>query len=42
LVKITAYTSAARDMNELYKEFYVLKKKVKAMAKKLEQSESLT
>lgn len=31
-----------RDMNELYKEFYVLKKKVNAMAKKLEQSESLT
>jgi polyhydroxyalkanoate synthase subunit PhaE len=31
-----------RDMNELYKEFYVLKKKVKAMAKKIEKSESLT
>jgi class III poly(R)-hydroxyalkanoic acid synthase PhaE subunit len=30
-----------RDMNELYKEFYVLKKKVKAMAKKLDKLESL-
>jgi class III poly(R)-hydroxyalkanoic acid synthase PhaE subunit len=31
-----------RDMDALYKEFYVLKKKVKEMAKKLEQPESLT
>ena len=30
-----------RDMNELYKEFYVLKKKVNAMARRLEQPESL-
>ncbi len=31
-----------RDMDALYKEFYVLKKKVNAMARKLEQPESLT
>ena len=31
-----------RDMNDLYKELYVLKKKVKEMAKKIEKSESPT
>jgi polyhydroxyalkanoate synthase subunit PhaE len=30
-----------RDMDDLYKEFYVLKKKVKEMAKKIENSEAL-
>lgn len=30
-----------RDMDDLYKEFYVLKKKVKEMAKKIENTESL-
>jgi class III poly(R)-hydroxyalkanoic acid synthase PhaE subunit len=30
-----------RDMDDLYKEFYVLKKKVKEMAKKIENLEAL-